>query len=214
MVPEVNILNWISLSFGFFPFVVRDIENMKEVCGERCKHSDACSYSTSSPSHLSHLLGPAHRHCHYYPAIFLLILNHIRVLTSERHPPIHSSIHPTNQTPSCLPTAVGSLNYATTPVECCFWRVNSFPILYDLCSLTMRACVLSRPLCVHERVRACLRVRLRMSVCCERCECECLLEVRANVSVCVYGVRLWLFLYDPGVTSAIVMYLRLCMYLL
>lgn len=153
MVPEVYILmNWIF----FFCLLLR-LENMKEVCGEHFKHSDACLQKYILLSHTSVIQKAGSS------SIINIIQsssppsNHI--LTSQQqqtNPPTHP---PTR--PLMLPAAVRSLNYATTPVECCsdvwtnFLHCMTFELLecvpvFQLDPMRTRVCV---------RMCACLYAR-------------------------------------------------------
>ena len=65
--------------------------------------------------------------------------------------------------PFMLSAAVGSSNYATTPVECCSHAWTSFLTLYDFSALRTRACVLHlRPVCTRVCARACVHVRMHV----------------------------------------------------
>lgn len=91
------------------------LENMKEVCGEHFKHSDACLPQYILLSHTSVI---------WKAGSSYIIIN----IQSSSPPPSNpiptSQQKPTNPhadhaDPFMLPAAVRSLNYATTPVECC-----------------------------------------------------------------------------------------------
>lgn len=116
-------------------------------------------------------------------------------------PPTHS---PTNQPdPVMLPTAVGSLNYATTPVECCS-DVRTYFLLcmtFELsqCVPVFRLDPVCTNVCVRERARvcgACVHVCMHVSLCNSVCVCP---------HVCKLGVH-------PGVRMFCILMLSVCDY--
>lgn len=130
------------------------LENMKEVCREHLKHSDACSHRTSfsltpqSSDKPGHLIPPTSSH-HLHHSLAKCS----NVITAPNQPD-----------PFMLSAVCGSLNYATTPVECSdVWISYTVRLL----KLTMRACVLPKP-CVH----VCLCVRVWAHPCACLCACS------------------------------------------
>lgn len=98
---------------------------MKEVCGEHSTpHSDACF--TKSPSFTSGTPQPPGNHLprrRYYPVVISAIQSQQQQQQLNKSTHIHTHMYthtPTHSDPFTLPAAAaGSLNYATTPVECC-----------------------------------------------------------------------------------------------